>query len=244
MCCATTLSSSSSPQISPGDARHLMPVITPAFPAMCSTHSITISTKQVMMEEFQRADRIVRDVYAGRKSWATLFDRHSFFTQDHKYYLSVVAASRSKEDNSTFSGLVQSKVRILVTGIDEGQTGIDVARPYNDSFERYHRCRTEEQVEEVKKGSLDYMISSSEAPEALTPEETIMYTTTFYIGLTLPLGMTPPQRSSSCRSSTDKGTERSTLDISYPAEQFKGKVTDSNLFNSDTMSIRVVHTRK
>jgi len=119
---------------------------------------------------------------------------------------------------------VQSKVRILVTGIDEGQTGIDVARPYNDSFERYHRCRTEEQVEEVKKGSLDYMISSSEAPEALTPEETIMYTTTFYIGLTLPL-------------------ERSTLDISYPAEQFKGKVIDSNLFNSDTMSIRVVHTR-
>jgi poly(A) polymerase len=231
-------------QVSPGDARHLMPVITPAFPAMCSTHSITDSTKDVMMKEFERADRIVRDVYAGQKPWKTLFGRHSFFTQDHKYYLSVVAASRSKEENSTFSGLVQSKVRLLVTGIDDGQTGIEVARPYTDSFERYHRCKTEEQIEEVNKGSLDYMISASEVPEPSTTDDFIIYTTTFYIGLTLPAGMTPPRRSSSRPASTDKQEERSQLDISYPASQFRNKVTDSNLYDHRTMSVRVVHTRK
>lgn len=221
-----------------------MPVITPAFPAMCSTHSITLSTKAVMMQEFERADKIVRGVYDGQKSWGALFKRHSFFTEDHKYYLSVIAASRSKEENSTFSGLVQSKVRLLVQGIDEGQTGIEVARPYIDSFERYHRCRNEEEVEEVNKGNLKYMIPASEVPEPSTTTDMIIYTTTFYIGLTLPAGMTPPRRSSDRRSSTDIHEEKAQLDISYPTNQFRSKVIQSDLFNEATMSVKVVHTRK
>lgn len=220
-----------------------MPVITPAFPAMCSTHGITPSTKEIMMAEFARADVIVRDIYAGQKSWSTLFERHSFFTSDHKYYLSVVAASRSKEENSTFSGMVQSKVRSLVSGIDDGQTGIDIARPYNDSFERFHRCKNEEEVDKVAKGSLDYMIPASEVPAAGTTEDHVIYTTTFYIGLTLPTGMSPFCKSP-YRLPTNTVQERGVLDISYPTDQFKNKVTESNLYDRDTMSISVVHTRK
>jgi poly(A) polymerase len=166
-----------------------MPVITPAFPAMCATHTITTSTKQIMMEEFTRADSIVRDVYEGKASWKALFNRHSFFTKDHKYYLSVIAASRTKEADLTFHGLVQSKVRILVTGIDDGQTGIDIARPYIDGFDRVHRCKNEDQVDAVTKGSLEYMIPASDVPEPGTSADHIIYTCTFYIGLRLPLGM-------------------------------------------------------
>jgi poly(A) polymerase len=136
-----------------------------------------------MMNEFVRADQIVRDVYAGQKSWERLFDRTEFFTKDHKYYLSVVAASRSKADDLTFHGLVQSKVRILVAGIDDGNTGISIARPYTEGFERVHRCKNEDQVFEVTKGSLDYMISPSDVPEPSTTEDHIIYTTTFYIGI-------------------------------------------------------------
>jgi poly(A) polymerase len=165
-----------------------MPVITPAFPAMCATHSITPSTKQIMMEEFLRADGIVRDVFAGKKSWGALFDRTSFFTTDHKNYLSVVAASRSKEDNLTFNGLVKSKVRLLVQGIDEGQTGIELARPFTEGFERIHRCKTEDQVTEVSKNSVDYMIPESEVPDAIAAGDHLVYTTTFYIGIRLPEG--------------------------------------------------------
>jgi poly(A) polymerase len=175
-------------QAYPPDARHLMPVITPAFPAMCSTHTITPSTKQIMMEEFVRADRIVRDIYSGQASWDSLFTRHSFFTKDHKYYLSVIAASRTKEADLTFHGLVQSKVRILVQGIDDGQTGIDIARPYTDGIERVHRCRNEEQFEAITKGSLDYIIPVADVPEKGETEDLIIYTMTFYIGLRLPAG--------------------------------------------------------
>ncbi|KAH3943776.1 poly-A polymerase [Parastagonospora nodorum] len=208
----------------PPDARHLMPVITPAFPAMCSTHTVTTSTKQIMMEEFQRADKIVRDVFNGQGTWEALFNNHSFFTQDHKYYLSVIAASRTKEADLTFHGLVQSKVRLLVAGIDDGQTGIDMARPFPEGFERVHRCKNEDEVEAVTKGSLDYMIPVSQVPSAGTTEDHIIYTMTFYIGLRLP-------------------KERSTLDISYITNHFRSKITESKLYDEGTMSVKVVHTR-
>jgi poly(A) polymerase len=170
-----------------------MPIITPAFPSMCSTHTVMPSTLRIMKDEFGRADKIMQHILGGSKTWDALFERHSFFTKDHKYYLSVVAASRTKDINATFSGLVQSKVRHIVKGIDDGQTGIDTARPYVKSFERLHRCKDENQVFEVSQGSLDYMIPASEMPsDGSAPangDAQIMYTTTFYIGLTLPAGM-------------------------------------------------------
>ncbi|KAF2033960.1 Poly(A) polymerase [Setomelanomma holmii] len=211
------------PALYRGDASHLMPVITPAFPAMCATHTISPSTKEVMMNEFVRADQIVRDVYAGQKSWERLFDRTTFFTQDHKYYLSVVAASRTKAADATFHGLVQSKLRWLISGIDDGNTGISIARPYIDGFERVHRCKNEDQVFEVTKGSLDYMISKLDVPDAGTTEDHIIWTTTYYVGI--------------------KYDDATKLDISYPAQQFKSKVEEHELYDGDTMSVRVVHTR-
>lgn len=170
-----------------------MPIITPAFPSMCATHTVMPSTLRIMKEEFGRADEILQHIFSGTKTWDALFERHSFFSKDHKYYLSVVAASRSKEASSTFSGLVQSKIRHIVKGIDDGQTGIDTARPYIEYFERVHRCKNEDQIFEVSQGVLDYMIPAAEVnSESTTPANgdiSIIHTTTFYIGLTLPAGM-------------------------------------------------------
>ncbi|KAF2124756.1 Poly(A) polymerase [Dothidotthia symphoricarpi CBS 119687] len=213
------------PTIYSGDRQHLMPIITPAFPSMCATHTIGLSTRAIMMQEFERADKIVYEIHSGKKSWDALFERHSFFTKDHKYYLSVVAASRSKEANSTFSGLVQSKVRLLVKGIDEGQAGVEVARPYTKSFERIHRCANEDQVDRVIQGNLDYMVKDASTPLEDNSTDHIIYTSTFYIGLTL-----PPEGAKS-------------LDISYPVSDFKRTVMTSDMYNEDTMSVKVVHTR-
>lgn len=145
-----------------------------------------------MQEEFGRADKIVQHIFAGSKSWDSLFERHSFFTKDHKYYLSVVAASRTKEASATFSGLVQSKVRWIVKHIDDGQTGIQTARPYTGYFERVHRCKDEDEVDKVSQGNLEYMVSASEVPaEGSAPangDTHMIFTTTFYIGLVIPPG--------------------------------------------------------
>ena len=200
-----------------------------------------------MKEEFGRADKILQDIFANKKEWNALFERHSFFTKDHRYYLSVVAASRTKEANSTFSGLVQSKIRHIVKGIDDGQTGIATARPYIEYFERIHRC-TDDQFLDVSQGSLDYMIPASEltaegAAEA-NGDTTIVYTTTFYIGLTLPTGGTCMSLPSSASSLTIRIEATKSLDISYPVSQFKSYITDSDLYDEKLMSVKVVHTRR
>lgn len=217
------------PQIYHGDRSHLMPIITPAFPSMCSTHTVMPSTLRIMQEEFQRADQIMQHIFAGTKSWDALFERHSFFTKDHKYYLTIVAASRTQEAHERFNGLVQSKVRHIVKGIDDGQTGIDTARPYPKCFERVHRCTDEDQVFEVSQGSLKYMIPASEVPADGTAlangDAQIMYTASWYIGLTV---------------TTDGGKA---LDISYPVGQFRSFITDAEVFDDKTMSVKVVHTR-
>lgn len=193
-----------------------------------------------MMEEFQRADGIVRDVYNGVTTWDTLFKRHSFFTKDHKYYLSVIAASRTKEADTTFHGLVQSRVRLLVQGIDDGLVGIEVARPYTIGIERIHQCKDEDQVEAVTKGSLDYMIPV--APVAGTTEDHIIYTMTFYIGLRLPAGMLRLTLAIFKRLTCP--AEKTALDISFITDQFRRKVHDSPLYDEKLMSVKVVHTRK
>lgn len=44
------------PAIYPTDRSHLMPIITPAFPVMCSTHNVSTSTMNVMAAEFVRGE--------------------------------------------------------------------------------------------------------------------------------------------------------------------------------------------
>lgn len=48
------------PRTNPADKYHRMPVITPAYPSMCSTHNVTASTNTVIIEEFNRANEILK----------------------------------------------------------------------------------------------------------------------------------------------------------------------------------------
>lgn len=73
-----------------------MPIITPAYPSMCSTHNITESTQKVIINEMNRAGDIADKILNGTLPWSTLFAKHTFFHQ-YKYYLVIVAASKSAE---------------------------------------------------------------------------------------------------------------------------------------------------
>lgn len=187
-----------------------MPIITPAYPSMCATHNISVSTKSVILRELARGGDIVDKIFLKQMTWNDLFTRHSFFTQDYKYYLSITASSKTKEAESIWSGLVESKLRHLVGALDRKGT-IAVSHPFPKGFERTHIVSNDQEIEAVKNGSTKYQdrgiktettdevgdpthavaaqngIMNPETAEATNKEpegETrTIYTTTYYIGL-------------------------------------------------------------
>ena len=114
-----------------------------------------MSTKAVIIRELERGRDITDKIFTGQLQWKDLFVKHSFFTNDYKYYLSIVAASRTKDAQHVWSGHVESKVRLLVSNLDN-QGSIEVARPFNKGFDRVHHCKSEEEIAEVSSGSLKY----------------------------------------------------------------------------------------
>jgi poly(A) polymerase len=222
----------------PRDKAHLMPVITPAVPQMCTTHSVSLSTRALMISEFERADKIINSIITEGRPWNDLFQRHTFFTKNHKYYLAVHAVCTTKLAHEKFSGLVQSKVRILAKSIDEGQTNIKYATTYMDGFDRVHRCENEEQLDQVKQGQMQYKIDQGQVTkedDAKTADgdwPKVIYTTTFYIGLTMP--------EDEIKSEGGKAS----LDISWPVSDFRSLVENWSDYDANTMSVRVVHCRE
>jgi poly(A) polymerase len=180
-----------------------MPIITPAYPSMCATHNITKSTKEIIHRELKRGGNITDQIMMGKAQWKDLFVKHTFFTEGYKYYLSVISASTTRDAQNLWSGLVESKVRLLVVGL-EGHPSIALAHPFNKGFERVHECKTDEEIEKAKSGSLDFhlkegpaetnaeaVISNGNEKAANGSQTTFVYTTTHYIGLELQEGKCP-----------------------------------------------------
>ncbi|KAL3425937.1 hypothetical protein PVAG01_02728 [Phlyctema vagabunda] len=189
------------PRLYKGDSFHLMPIITPAYPSMCATHNITKSTKEIIHRELERGGNITDQIMTGRGQWKDLFVKHTFFTQGYKYYLSVISASTTKEAQKIWCGLVESKVRLLVVGL-EGHESIAIAHPFNKGFDRLHKCKNDNEVEKAKYGSLEFQVKDAPEENELPKSEagngddksgednklTMVYTTTHYIGLELKEG--------------------------------------------------------
>lgn len=188
-----------------------MPVITPAYPQMCATFNITHSTKTIIQRELERGVQLTDQILRTERPWKDLFTKHTFFTQDHKYYLAVIATSTTKEAHKIWSGFVESKVRILVGDL-ERHPSVALARPFNKGFERLHITKTDEEIAEVQNGSLLYVTKDegatagagtnkedpnadhqgSEAKVEDAKQPTTLYTATHYIGLELAEGVFLP----------------------------------------------------
>ena len=205
------------PSLYTGDKFHLMPIITPAYPSMCATHNITMSTKTIIIRELKRGRDITDKIFMGQMQWKDLFAKHTFFTDGYKYYLAIIASSRTKDAQHVWSGLVESKVRMLVANL-ENQESIAVARPFTKGFERVHHCEDESQIDAVLNGDLKYQATDvkTETTDAVNdPKHSaaaqgngdgmgmpdgdsesvlngsskhIIYTTTYYVGLEIAHG--------------------------------------------------------
>lgn len=117
------------PRSHPRDGLHLMPIVTPAHPAMNCAHNVTRSTLALMRDELKRGDDVCCSGDAtGTSPWQELFEESEFFSR-HKAYVRVETAAATPDDACLWEGYCQSRVRSLVLGL-EATPHVDLAQPF------------------------------------------------------------------------------------------------------------------
>lgn len=236
-----------------GDRFHLMPVITPAYPCMNSTANIGYSQKSVLLQELKRGHEIVEQIYVGKKKWKALFERHSFFAQGYKHYICVITASTNKDAQDAWSGLVQSRLRRLIQGIENSDADcVKLVHPYNKGFKGEHEVKSDDEKFKVIESGTHFQVVATKTTEAAAdvkmnaaaqgdesaaavsanevPTEEQgdgprrIWTTRFYLGIQLQQG-------------------KNNLDISQPITEFRDNCQQWEPFNKEVHSIRIKHVR-
>ena len=108
------------PKTKPTDGRHLMPIITPAFPEQDSAFNVTRSARTLITKEFRQGLENVMKIVEGKGDWKSLFNEMLFF-KGYKDYVCVICSTSTPEDHVVFSGLVESKIRHLVMLLDQNE---------------------------------------------------------------------------------------------------------------------------
>ena len=112
----------------------------------------------IIQRELQRGFEITEKIMTGKRPWSDLFTKHTFFTSGYKYYISVIATSKTQEAHNIWSGYVESKVRMLVQKLEQ-HPSIALAHAFNKGYERRHRCKTSEEILQVQEGSMEFLLS-------------------------------------------------------------------------------------
>jgi poly(A) polymerase len=114
------------------DARDVMPIITPAYPAINSLQKATKSTRQRMLQEFKAGFKMTDKVIRGKKGWADVVKDTNFF-EKYRYYVQVKVTADSEADFRTWLGTVESRIRRLslnLEAIEHVEAAVTFPRPF------------------------------------------------------------------------------------------------------------------
>ncbi|AWO95712.1 putative poly(A) polymerase type 3-like [Scophthalmus maximus] len=101
------------PRFSLSDRNHPMPIITPVYPQQNTSFNVSPSTQAIISEEIDRGYAIAQDIQQKKANWSTLFETPNFL-EKYQHYVLLRATSATEEQHVDWSGLVESKVRLLV----------------------------------------------------------------------------------------------------------------------------------
>nr|XP_019013940.1 poly(A) polymerase [Kwoniella pini CBS 10737]OCF52721.1 poly(A) polymerase [Kwoniella pini CBS 10737] len=211
------------PKLDRRDMAHRMPVITPAYPSMCSTHNITASTMSIIKKEMLRAMQITDEIIKNPGStWISLFERADFFSM-YKTYVHVVASASTSEGIKDWSGMVESRIRTLVQDL-ENTDNIILAHPQVGGISNVFYCLSEEEQAVASQGEVP--------PELMNRKETDIegkegarkiWTKNFFIGLEI--------------EKKPNGQGSRVLNLFYPSKRFCAACQGWEKYNEMEMSV-------
>jgi len=97
---------------------HLMPIITPAFPSMNSTHNIYETSKRVLISEASCGFEITQKINNGEAEWTELFQPFPFFEYYYNFLKFDILALNEVQMGS-WLGLCESRLRKLVVELEQ-----------------------------------------------------------------------------------------------------------------------------
>lgn len=94
----------------------LMPIITPAYPAMNSAYNVSVHTLEVMKQEFKRGYDVTESIIRekGSKGWQRLFEPSDFFVQYSHYLACHIIGNGENAESRSWIGFVESRLRRFV----------------------------------------------------------------------------------------------------------------------------------
>ncbi|ODN73700.1 hypothetical protein, variant [Cryptococcus amylolentus CBS 6039] len=210
------------PKLDRRDQAHRMPVITPAYPSMCSTHNITASTMSIIRKEMLRAMQITDEILKNPgTTWQPLFEKSDFFSM-YKTYVQVVASASTSEGIKDWSGMVESRIRTLVQDLEQTDT-ILTAHPQVGGTSRTFYCLTEEEQAAASQGELTTEMINRTEEDVKDKEHRKIYTKSFFIGLEI-------------EKKSKDGTSR-VLNLFYPSKKFCATCQNWEKYNEMEMSV-------
>lgn len=125
-----------------GNHRHFMPIITPAYPSMNTTHNVSATTLANMKKEIARGLAICEAIEAsaddekganhGLEAWQELFKPSEFFI-NFKRYLQIDVYADDQDSYKRWKGLVESRLRFLIYKFEESGL-VKYIRPFPEGF--------------------------------------------------------------------------------------------------------------
>lgn len=193
------------PKVNAKDCLHLMPIITPAFPAMNSSYNVGVPQFRCMQEEiwraqamFQKFDGTTAD-QRGTFSWEDLFSDISLeYFQRHPRYVQVDVLANSEDDQQVWYGWIESRIRMLILALEQPPSIF--SHPQANAF-HHHILGIPNRLN--RQGAFDGCEESKDSPNLSTshlmienpsiPSRVIKsytkYVSTFFIGLSFQNGL-------------------------------------------------------
>lgn len=99
------------------DRAHLMPIISPGFPAVNTAVNVNHSTMRVLMDEFTRGKRIMDELqsrgHSGSPAWVQLFEPTEFLVR-YDHHVVIELRADSEDALGEWADFVASRTRKLV----------------------------------------------------------------------------------------------------------------------------------
>jgi len=146
------------------NARQVAPMITPAYPAMNSTLSVSRQTLQIMHEEFCRGHEVMDRLWKQHQEdttrdlgWEELFRPSDFFIA-YPHYLSLCIVGPTESDAQAWAGFVESRLRKLVSDMLGRSLPLSKIQLWPKKIEACIADRSSLLTLGQRKNSLTYMI--------------------------------------------------------------------------------------